>query len=111
MFRKILIANRGEIACRVAKTARRMGIQVAAVYSDADKELPFESYAGDIRSQFEDQLGTKVTQKTGKRGDLDIGVLQWTNSYTKKDFGGAVFFLNFFPGRQANRQSLYGANE
>ncbi len=36
MFKKILIANRGEIACRVIKTARRMGIATVAVYSDAD---------------------------------------------------------------------------
>src|SRR5207344_2258774 len=36
MFTKILIANRGEIACRVIKTARRMGIATVAVYSDAD---------------------------------------------------------------------------
>ena len=36
MFKKILIANRGEIACRVIKTARRLGIRTAAVYSDAD---------------------------------------------------------------------------
>ncbi len=36
MFKKILIANRGEIACRVAATALRMGIQTVAVYSDAD---------------------------------------------------------------------------
>jgi len=36
MFHKILIANRGEIACRVAATAKRMGIQTVAVYSDAD---------------------------------------------------------------------------
>ncbi len=37
MFSKILIANRGEIACRVIKTARRMGIRTVAVYSDADR--------------------------------------------------------------------------
>ena len=36
MFQKILIANRGEIACRVIKTARKMGIKTVAVYSDAD---------------------------------------------------------------------------
>ena len=38
MFTKILIANRGEIACRVIKTAHRMGIATVAVYSDADRE-------------------------------------------------------------------------
>jgi len=41
MFKKILIANRGEIARRVIKTARRMGIKTVAVYSDADARAPF----------------------------------------------------------------------
>jgi len=45
MFKKILIANRGEIACRVIKTARRMGIKTVAVYSDADARAPFVQMA------------------------------------------------------------------
>ncbi len=45
MFKKILIANRGEIACRVIKTARKMGIQTVAVYSDADRNALHVSMA------------------------------------------------------------------
>ena len=45
MFKKILIANRGEIACRIIKTARRMGIATVAVYSDADARAPFVQMA------------------------------------------------------------------
>ena len=40
MFSKILIANRGEIACRVIRTAREMDIATVAVYSDADARAP-----------------------------------------------------------------------
>ena len=46
MFSKILIANRGEIACRVAATAKRMGVRTVAVYSDADRYAKHVS-AGD----------------------------------------------------------------
>ena len=41
MIRKILIANRGEIACRVIKTAKKLKIKTVAVYSDADKDALF----------------------------------------------------------------------
>ena len=45
MFTKILIANRGEIACRIIRTARRMRIATVAVYSDADARAPFVKLA------------------------------------------------------------------
>jgi propionyl-CoA carboxylase alpha chain len=45
MFSKILIANRGEIACRIIKTARKMGIKTVAVYSDADIDAVFVEMA------------------------------------------------------------------
>src|SRR4051812_7174429 len=47
MFKTILIANRGEIACRVIKTARRMGIRTVAVYSEADKDALHVEMADD----------------------------------------------------------------
>ena len=45
MFRKLLIANRGEIALRIARTAKRLGIATVAVYSDADRDAPHVRYA------------------------------------------------------------------
>src|SRR6201747_2622743 len=51
MFKRILIANRGEIACRVIKTARRMGIETVAVYSEADRDALHVEMADDaVRS-------------------------------------------------------------
>jgi propionyl-CoA carboxylase alpha chain len=47
MFKRILIANRGEIACRIIKTARRMGIETVAVYSEADRDALHVDMADD----------------------------------------------------------------
>lgn len=45
MFKRILIANRGEIACRVMKTCREMGIETIGLYTDSEKNLPHATYA------------------------------------------------------------------
>ena len=71
MFSKILIANRGEIACRVIATARRMGVATVAVYSDADAgalhvALADEAYA----------IGPAPARQSYLRGDVIIGVAQ-----------------------------------
>ena len=69
MFNRILIANRGEIACRVARTARRMGIATIAVYSDAD--------AGALHVESCDQawrLGPAPPRESYLRGDRIIAI-------------------------------------
>ena len=48
MFKKILIANRGEIACRIAKTCKKMGIRTIGIYSDADNKSLHLDYMDEI---------------------------------------------------------------
>ena len=50
MFGKLLIANRGEIACRVIETAHRLGIATVAVYSDADRNARHVAMAGEAHA-------------------------------------------------------------
>src|SRR5512139_3826499 len=65
LFDKILIANRGEIACRVIRTARRMGIATVAVYSDADARAPHVAMADEAV-----RLGPPPASESYLRADL-----------------------------------------
>ena len=48
MFKSVLIANRGEIACRIARTAKRLGLRVIAVYSEADAQAAQPPAEGNV---------------------------------------------------------------
>ncbi|MFA8440623.1 biotin carboxylase N-terminal domain-containing protein, partial [Yoonia sp.] len=67
MFRKILIANRGEIACRIIDTARAMGVRTVAVYSDADAKALHVAQADEAV-----RLGPAPVADSYLRGDLII---------------------------------------
>jgi 3-methylcrotonyl-CoA carboxylase alpha subunit len=69
MFDKILIANRGEIACRVARTARRMGIRTVAVYSDADAGAMHVAACDEAR-----RLGPPPPRESYLKGDAIIAL-------------------------------------
>ncbi|WP_457771109.1 biotin carboxylase N-terminal domain-containing protein [Phycobium rhodophyticola] len=67
MFDKILIANRGEIACRVAKSARALGVKVVAVYSDADAGAAHVAAADESV-----HIGASAPAESYLRGDVII---------------------------------------
>ena len=75
MFKKILIANRGEIACRVIKTARRMGIKTVAVYSEADKDALHVELADESVC-----IGPAASKESYLRGDKIIAACKETGA-------------------------------
>ncbi len=75
MFNKILIANRGEIACRVIATAKKMGIATVAVYSDADKEARHVQLADEAV-----RLGPPPSRESYLLGDAIIAAAQATGA-------------------------------
>ena len=75
MFNKILIANRGEIACRVIATAKKMGIATVAVYSDADKDARFVQMADEAV-----RLGPPPSRESYLMGDKIIEAAKQTGA-------------------------------
>ncbi len=75
MFSKILIANRGEIACRVIATAKKMGIATVAVYSDADKDARFVQMADEAV-----RLGPPPSRESYLLGDKIIEIAKQTGA-------------------------------
>ena len=75
MYSKILVANRGEIACRVIKTAKRMGITTVAVYSEADKDAPHVELADEAVL-----IGPAPSRESYLRGDKIIAACQQTGA-------------------------------
>ena len=75
MFTKILIANRGEIACRVISTARAMGIKTVAVYSDADKNARHVRMADEAV-----RIGSAASRDSYLRGDVIIEAAKKTGA-------------------------------
>ncbi|RRD40815.1 acetyl-CoA carboxylase biotin carboxylase subunit [Comamonadaceae bacterium OH3737_COT-264] len=103
MFKKILIANRGEIACRVIATAQKMGIATVAVYSDADKEARFVQMAdeavrlGPPPSRESYLLGDKIIEAAKATGAEAIhpgyGFLSENEEFARKVEENGIAFI------------------
>ena len=92
MFSKILIANRGEIAIRIAKTCRNMRIKTVGVYSEQDKDSMHLKFCDEVFSLGGDPL---------KGSYLNINKIIDINYYicsfhSKKYYANFQYFLNFF---------------
>lgn len=85
-FEQLDEPNDGDALASVTPTPTdpKNGIKIRET---AAQELIYESYAAQIHSQFEEQLGVKVTRRNETHSDLDMGVMEWTDSLTFQDLG------------------------
>src|ERR1700732_351067 len=103
MFKRILIANRGEIACRIMKTARRMGIETVAVYSEADRdalhvEMADEAVPIGPAPAAESYLSIEKIIAAGKRSGAQAvhpgyGFLSEREAFAQAVAGGGLVFI------------------
>src|SRR3712207_9452614 len=115
MFKKILIANRGEIACRVIRTARRMGIETVAVYSDADARAPHVKMADEAvrlgppparESYLKAELILLAAKETGaEAGDPGYGFLSERGSFARLLAANKIAFLGPPPQSSEERRA------
>ena len=103
MFKKILIANRGEIACRVIRTAKAMGIKTVAVYSDADARAPHVRLADESV-----RIGPAPAAESYLKAEL-IGALKELGAADIKVVaGGVIPAQDYAMLRAAGVQAIFG---
>ena len=90
MFNKILVANRGEIACRVIKSAQSMGIKAVAVYSDADKYSPHALLADEAI-----HIGESPAQSSYLDKEKIISAMKQSLKYSMPKLNNLEFFESF----------------
>src|SRR4051795_11794558 len=108
MFKRILIANRGEIACRIIKTARRLGIETVAVYSEADRDALHVEMADEAvligppaaaESYLVMEKIVEACRKTGAQaGHPGYGFLSERESFPRALEAAGVVFIGPNPG-------------
>ena len=105
MFSKILVANRGEIACRIIRTARRLGIRTVAVFSDAD--------AGALHVELADEafrIGAAAASESYLNAGRIIAAAQRAGAQAiHPGYGFSVGECGFRRGRRGGRHGLYRA--